>query len=60
MSNARGKRAHHGCEKDWNKYDEPFRRMLGGIFKINDGWVAVKTKLHIWKQMKKDINESKS
>jgi hypothetical protein len=33
------KRARHGCEKYWNKYNEPFVRLLKGKFKINKKWL---------------------
>lgn len=45
--NASNKRARHGCEKYWNKYDEPFIRMLSGKFRTSKKWLNRKHKPEI-------------
>jgi hypothetical protein len=42
--NADNKRASHGCEKNWNRYDEPFRHMIGNKPKTSKRWLSYKRK----------------
>jgi len=40
--NSKSKRVRHGCEKYWNKYGEPFVKLLSGKFPTSDGWLKRK------------------
>jgi len=41
---AKEKRSHHGCEKNWNRYGEPFVHLLHGRMKFHttEEWLSRK------------------
>jgi hypothetical protein len=46
MGNAKTKRARRGMERDWNKYDEPLRKLMktGDSMKKSKRWIQRRRK----------------
>jgi hypothetical protein len=44
QGNAKAKRSRHGMEKDWNRYDEPARKLMqhGDSMKKSKRWIKHK------------------
>jgi hypothetical protein len=45
--NKADKRKRIGSEKNWNKFGEPFVRLLGGKFHTIQSWIKRKRKEHL-------------
>lgn len=54
--NAKVKRARRGMEKDWNRYDEPLRKLMqhGDSMKRSKRWIQ-----HREKKFQKDVDRIK-
>ncbi len=56
LGNKADKNKRIGSEKNWNKFGEPFVRLLCGKFHTIDSWIKRKRKEHLKDEFNAQIN----